>query len=775
MNCNCSRLNGIYVPPYQPKEFNGVVIVGESPGWNETKEGKPFVGDSGQVLDIVLAEVGINREKCYITNVIKCYGEKLEKETVKECSKVLEKELKSIKNIKVIIALGGIATNFFVKIKSVVNETGKVYEWENGIPVVVSVHPAYVLRSGEDYLLYKTFNIAKRILDNMPLVPEPRFEIIEDLKEIKRFLDKNETLVLDIETTGLNARVDDIVSIAFANNEDLSKIYFSFWNDDIKEIFKSKNGKLQCIGHNFKFDRQFLRKEGIDVRVKMDTMLMHFVLEQHSSGLKKIVWKYCPEVAGYEVNVFLKSYSALSSEEKTAIKLYNSFDVKATGELYNTFLPLLNQKQLILLEDIYSPLTEAVSEMELNGWKVDVDKLDKWINTIENQILMIETDFKKSVGDYNLNSPKQLRELFTKLGLDSVIQRRTKTGEISTDVSALEELAKVNPELSSKILEYRRLTKLCSTYLKGIKTKLINDRVYPKYWIGKYSGEEGGGGTSTGRLSSTNPNAQNIPLHIREIFIPDNPNEVIIELDYKQIEVRVAGMLARDKNMAKYIQKEDFHRFVASKIFRKSYYEVTEEERKQAKSVTFGVLYGMGITTLAEIFGGDETEAKKFLKAYFKLFPDLKIWREEITRKGVSERKVTNIFGLTRYFDDTEDPTRMAINTPVQGTAGLICAWAVGRIHRFIKENNLNVKIKATVHDSIVLSVPEEELDYIPKIKELAENVYEVVGKVWDFTEIPFEVDVNVGLDWTVGKKTDYNLNSFELEDNNQEKGESND
>ncbi len=405
-------------------------------------------------------------------------------------------------------------------------------------------------------------------------------------------------------------------------------------------------------------------------------------------------------------------------------------------------------------KDIELPLMPILREMEKRGIKIDrafLKGLSKRYHTELEKLA--QRIYSKAGATFNINSPKQLGEiLFDKLGLAVKNQKKTSTGARSTRESELEKMKDLHPIIDD-VLAYRELQKLLSTYIDSIPTLLdINDRLHTSFIQT---------GTTTGRLASQDPNLQNIPIKsdlgraIRHAFVADE-GMVLLSFDYSQIELRIAALLSRDRELIEIFKKgRDVHTEVASKIFNVPATEVTYEQRRRAKVINFGILYGMGVVSLRETLGTTRGEAQQFYDEYFETFPELASYIDEVKAKAARDGYTATYFGRRRYFEGIHSPIpyvraaaeRMAVNAPIQGTQSDIIKLAMVRIDAFVKEHNLqeNIHLLLQVHDELLFEVVRDKVKpYGVEIKAIMEDVLPS-GKRHG---IPLIVEGKVGDNW---------------------------
>ncbi|MDD5213862.1 MAG: DNA polymerase [Candidatus Gracilibacteria bacterium] len=424
---------------------------------------------------------------------------------------------------------------------------------------------------------------------------------------------------------------------------------------------------------------------------------------------------------------------------------------KYSGEdVYMTSLLYKKQKEEKVpdnevLQNIELPLLEVIKEIELNGVKIDKKILEDLGVIFKDEIVKLEKAIFEEAGcEFNVKSPKQVGEiLFEKMGLAS--SKKTKTG-FSVDAEVLEELAREN-NIAKLLLEHRTFQKLQSTYIEGL-IPLINQKT------GKIHTNYNQIVTSTGRLSSTNPNLQNIPSsvgiagEIRGAFIPENDDNILIAADYSQVEIRVLALMSGDENLVNAFKNDiDIHYNTAKLIFGKD--EINKDERRIAKSVNFGVIYGISPFGLAKMLNISQKDAKSYIEKFFENYPKVKSFFEEVIKKTEETGYTETMFGRKRYIEGINDRNKMikqsaereSMNMPIQGTAADIIKFAMIKISKFLKENNLKSKMIMQVHDELVFDVPKTEKEFMEKnIKEIMENI--ISGA------IKLTVDIESGKNW---------------------------
>ncbi|HQG75983.1 MAG TPA: DNA polymerase I [Bacteroidales bacterium] len=587
--------------------------------------------------------------------------------------------------------------------------------------------------------------------------------LIEGNNELREFVEKVlllKEICFDTETTHINPFDSELVALAFSWTR--GKGYLVHFPESRQEtaammeilrpIFESD--RILKIGQNIKFDIQVLANYGIDVKGPLfDTMIAHYLLEpdmRHNMNLLAETYlSYSPvhiESLIGEKGAGQKSMRSVSVDK---IKEYAVEDADVTCQLKEIFMPVLKSEGLIdLAETVEMPLIRVLADMERNGVRLNQDDLRSISEGLREEIIILEKEIHSLAGtEFNISSPKQLGDiLFLKLKLDDKA-RLTKTRQFVTNEEILQRLTGRHP-IVSKVLEYRGLKKLLSTYLEPLP-----QMIDPK--TGRIHTSFRQAVTSTGRLSSDNPNLQNIPVRdergreIRKAFVPEDGN-LFFSADYSQIELRLMAHLSKDKGMIEdFLSGSDIHAATASKIFGVEIGDVTREMRSRAKTANFGIIYGISSFGLSERLTIGRKEAKELIDGYFQSYPGVKRYMDESIRKAREKGYVTTMFGRRRYLRDIGsrnqvvrgNAERNAINAPIQGSAADIIKVAMVRIHQKMKTGNYKSKMILQVHDELIFEVVPNELDLL---REMV--IHEMTNAVK--LDIPLRVDWGVGKNW---------------------------
>ena len=565
----------------------------------------------------------------------------------------------------------------------------------------------------------------------------------------------------DTETTSLNELEAELVGMAFSWEK--HKGYYVLFPEskeltqEILEIFRPffENSSITKIGQNLKYDIKVLAKYNIQVLGNLfDTMIAHYLLNpdgKHNMDiLSENYLHYSP--ISIETLIGKKGKGQLSMRQvpPQEQKEYAVEDTDVTLQLKNIFEQQLQKYNAEkLFSQIESPLVQVLADMELEGIRIDVPFLKSLSNDIEKDIFSLQQAVYEQAGEtFNLSSPKQLGDiLFEKLKLISK-PKKTKTGQYATSEEILSELAPKH-KIVANVLEYRQLQKLQSTYIDALPKEVnsTTGRVHTTYMQAV---------TATGRLSSNNPNLQNIPIRtergqqIRKAFVPRNEDYTLLSADYSQIELRVIAALSGEKNMIEaFLQNQDIHRSTAAKVFNVDIQSVTREQRSHAKTVNFGIIYGVSAFGLSNQTELSRSESKELIDTYYQTYPQLKVFIDKQIHFARENGYVETILGRRRYLPDINSRNqvvrgaaeRNAVNAPIQGSAADIIKIAMINIYNLLKDNKLKTKMLLQVHDELIFDVPKNELDFVkPLIKKTMEEAYQFA--------VPLVVDLGIGKNW---------------------------
>ena len=578
---------------------------------------------------------------------------------------------------------------------------------------------------------------------------------------LAELLAKQPAFAFDTETEGLEPLMAPLVGMSFAIREH-EAWYVPVPADSqlatgIVRLFAAvlADRNIQKIGQNIKFDILALRKYGVKVAGPLfDTMIAHYLLnpELHHGMdyLAETYLKYKPVPIEQLIGPKGKKQGSMRNVPIEEIKEYAAEDADITLQLKSYFEPLMKQEEVdTLFHEMEMPLVYVLADMEAAGVKVDTQALKQSSVKLSEQLAELEKTIHLLAGcEFNINSTKQVGEvLFDTLQMDSKA-KKTKTGGYSTSEDVLEKLRLKHP-IIGKLLEYRGIKKLLSTYVDALP-ELINPST------GKIHTSYNQAVTATGRLSSTNPNLQNIPVRdelgreIRKAFIADNENCVFFSADYSQIELRIMAHLSGDPHMIEaFCAGEDIHAATAAKIYGVTPEEVSSDMRRKAKTANFGIIYGISVFGLAERLGIPRGEAKELIDGYFNSYPKIKEYMDESIRVAKEKGYVETIFKRKRFLPDINSHNaivrgyaeRNAINAPIQGSAADIIKLAMVRIHKRFEEERLRSRMILQVHDELNFNVWRDELE---KVREIVLEGMEQVIKL----KVPLIADYGEGDNW---------------------------
>lgn len=593
---------------------------------------------------------------------------------------------------------------------------------------------------------------------------EHSYYLIENKEDIYKIVSElllQKEVCFDTETTSLNELEAELVGMAFSWEK--HKGYYVLFPEskeltqEILEIFRPffENSSITKIGQNLKYDIKVLAKYNIQVLGNLfDTMIAHYLLNpdgRHNMDiLSENYLHYSP--ISIETLIGKKGKGQLSMRQvpPQEQKEYAVEDTDVTLQLKNIFEQQLQKYNAEkLFSQIESPLVQVLADMELEGIRIDVPFLKSLSDDIEKDIFSLQQAVYEQAGEiFNLSSPKQLGDiLFEKLKLISK-PKKTKTGQYATSEEILSELAPKH-KIVANVMEYRQLQKLQSTYIDALPKEVnsTTGRVHTTYMQAV---------TATGRLSSNNPNLQNIPIRtergqqIRKAFVPRNEDYTLLSADYSQIELRVIAALSGEKNMIEaFLQNQDIHRSTAAKVFNVDIQSVTREQRSHAKTVNFGIIYGVSAFGLSNQTELSRSESKELIDTYYQTYPQLKVFIDKQIHFARENGYVETILGRRRYLPDINSRNqvvrgaaeRNAVNAPIQGSAADIIKIAMINIYNLLKDNKLKTKMLLQVHDELIFDVPKNELDFVkPLIKKTMEEAYQFA--------VPLVVDLGVGKNW---------------------------
>jgi len=579
---------------------------------------------------------------------------------------------------------------------------------------------------------------------------------------ITQLLSENE-VSFDTETTGIDANNAELVGLSFSwKPGEAYYVPVSADRDAVIEVLTEfdplfENPERIWIGQNVKYDMLVLKWYGIEIKGKIfDTMLAHYVIDPEG---KRSMDLLSAQYLGYDpvhieelIGKKGKGQGNMRDVAIEKISEYAAEDADITLQLRNKFHPLLDEKAVRkVFEEVENPLVKVLAEMEFEGIRVDMDFLKEYSKELEKEAVTAEENVYREAGvRFNLSSPKQLGEvLFDKLKLDPKA-RKTKTGQYATGEDVLLKLANQN-KIVDDILAYRELTKLKSTYVDALPA-IINQKT------GRVHTSYAQAVAVTGRLSSNNPNLQNIPVRtergreIRKAFIPRDENHVLISADYSQIELRIVAAISGDPNMClAFKEKKDIHTATAARVFNVDEKDVTKEMRYRAKSVNFGIIYGQGAFGLADNLGISRTEAKEIIDNYKKQFVNIQKYMDSTIQFARENGYVETLMGRKRWLRDINSGNftvrgfaeRNAINSPIQGTAADMIKMAMIRIHETFKKNHFKSKMLLQVHDELVFDAHVDEAEMIkPIIIECMQTALLLPN------DVPAEAEIGSGLNW---------------------------
>jgi DNA polymerase-1 len=778
-----------------------IILVGEAPGQNEDLKGRPFIGESGKILDNVFAELDIDRDDVYITNAVKCAtpveNKKPGKKELAACRKYLQKEIEKI-NPNVVGCMGAVALEAVLQRTGITKLQNNVFESEEfGVKVVPVLHPAYILRNpgayrnlqkGMEIIRQESYRKEKvkytKVKTNHVDASTPR-----QIDKVLSQLEKRSRFTFDLETTSLNPIEAKIILIALSWQKGLGitikwKSLSKKQKHRLQKIFLSKKTK---IGHNLKFDIQVLWSNKIRIKGPFfDTLPAMALINENikDKTLEALTLRYL-DLGEYwkPLDEFKEAYLKKHKMKKEDFRYtmipykilceYAQGDADATHRLYLKFKWRLehNHDLIVFYNKYVLPTLKVITQVEYRGIKVNRKRLAKLIvkqkkevakaaeaiknnkavkkyqkiryanaskgfeekwkksKTLRSRFPDVQQYIKKRIKDkdwhFNPRSPKQLSEmLFGMLKLPSV--KKTTTGQESTDEEVLNILANNHKvDIAIKIIEHRKVSKFLSTYLESVYEKsAIDGRIHPNYLQHR---------AVTGRLSSENPNFQNIPRDAKEFkrcFVAD-PGMIIVKADLAQAEFRCWAHYSKDAKMIADIESGmDIHRKTASEVFGVPEEEVTKDQRTAAKNCVFGLMYGRGVKAIAAQYGISEEDATEVRELFFKNYPDASIWLDKQVKFAEEYKFVQTWMGRIRRLPEIEsdehmakaEAERQAKNSPIQGLASDMNNHFMVMNLKLAKKKGIKCYPFGTIHDANLIQVKKSDAKKLIKVMKTVVN-----------------------------------------------------
>ena len=622
---------------------------------------------------------------------------------------------------------------------------------------------------GEPNLNYKKDDSKQK--KNQEVIKNNEYYLITDPKEIDKWIKEAEEageVAVDTETSSLDPHQADLIGVSLSSK--IGKAcYIPIGHNSQKCISKDivlkkikpllEDPSIKKIGQNIKFDFIVLFKHGINISSMEDTMLMSYVLD---AGKNRHNMDTLSEIHLNHKTITFKDLVGSGKKEINfrevdieKAKDYAAEDADITFRLYKKFHKNLRDEKMVNIYEIFEkPMIKILAFMEIEGIKVDNKFLKTLSSKFEKKIDKIQKEvFKISKKEFNIASPKQLGEiLYNELKIADL--KKTKKGSFATSATVLEDLAFKGHEFPRLVLDWRQVSKLKNTYSDSLPEHINSKtkRVHTSFLLAA---------TTTGRLASSDPNLQNIPIKsedgkdIRKAFVAEK-NHTLISADYNQIEMRILADLADVKGLKKaFKNNEDIHSLTASQIFNINIDKVNQDQRRKAKAINFGIIYGISQYGLAKQINVTNYEAEEFLNSYFAKFPEIKIYMDQTIKFCRKSGYVNNIFGRRSHFININDKNynvrnfqeRAAINAPIQGSASEIMRLAMIRLDKRLNSNKTqNTKMLLQIHDELIFETPKEDASKISEI--IIEEMSSVANSEQHSFSIPLTVDLNIGDNW---------------------------
>ncbi|PCJ21235.1 MAG: DNA polymerase I [Candidatus Cloacimonadota bacterium] len=582
----------------------------------------------------------------------------------------------------------------------------------------------------------------------------------EDLDQLFKKLHKQKIIAFDTETTSLVIHEAKLVGISFSFNEHEAyyipiahrylgvpkQIKLNYLTDHLKSLFSNKD--ILFIAHNLKYDMKILSNYQVPFPAQFhDTMILsHCLNKSDKHGLKALVG----ELFDHQMLNFKEMVG--KGENFSNVSIQKALDYAAADSdycllLYKHFMHQLKSEKNIetLINTSEIPLIKILAQMELNGIKIDSSHFNKLTIKLEKECSKLTKEIIETAGEpFNLNSPKQLGTiLFEKLEIPPL--KKTKSG-YSTAADVLEQLAPMYP-ICEHILQYRHLNKLLGTYAKPLPDTTDNENnIHSSFHQAV---------VATGRLSSSDPNLQNIPVksdwgkQIRKGFIPQDGFDKLVSIDYSQVELRILAQFSQDEGLIEaFKNKRDIHLETAAKVFKIDKSEVSKSQRESAKAINFGIIYGISSFGLSKQLKITMLEAKKFIDSYFEFFPKIKVFMDKSSQDATNSGYIETFLGRKRYIPELQSSnknkiqagSRVAVNSIIQGSAAEVIKLAMIEVDKYISSKNLKTKMLLQVHDELIFQIPLDEKNEIRKFQQIMENIVQF--------DLPLVCDIEWGDNW---------------------------
>ena len=610
-----------------------------------------------------------------------------------------------------------------------------------------------------------------KAVEDQQKIDRSKYYLIENPKDLDDWIKEAEEtgeVAVDTETSSLDPHQADLIGISLSSK--IGKAcYIPIGHKSKKSIEKNivlkklkpllEDPSIKKIGQNIKFDFIVLYKNGINISSMEDTMLMSYVLDagknRHNMDTLSEIHLNHKTISFKDLVGSGKKEINFSDVDVEKAKDYAAEDADITFRLYKKFFKSLKEEKMINIYEVFEkPMIKILAYMEIQGIKIDNKSLNALSSKFEKKIDKIQKEvFKISKKEFNIASPKQLGEiLYNDLKIADL--KKTKKGSFATSASVLEDLAFKGHKFPQLVLDWRQVSKLKNTYSDSLPEHINPNtkRVHTSFLLAA---------TTTGRLASSDPNLQNIPIKsedgkdIRKAFIAEKDN-VLISADYNQIEMRILADLADVKELKKaFKNNEDIHSLTASQIFNIDIKKVNQDQRRKAKAINFGIIYGISQYGLAKQINVSNYEAEEFLNSYFAKFPEIKVYMDQTIKFCRKSGYVNNIFGRRSHFLNINDKNynvrnfqeRAAINAPIQGSASEIMRLAMIRLEKELNnKKNQKTKMLLQIHDELIFETHKDEVKRISKI--IADQMSGVAKSELHSFSIPLTVDLNIGDNW---------------------------